>query len=194
MSAPPTWPRPMGPRALPSAENAGAGFILGVEDGVDPTPSPLLDPGVGSALRILGIPGNQTTGQQRVPVVITSLRDGSVGTTVRGVKMYNIWNSAPVEQFLASQAGNTLNLTTAGSRRRRLHLHRRPVDDRIQPDQPARWQPHRQCRHQLHEPHRDPGRRPDRPRSPGQPAAGRISAGSTRRTATGRRSISSTRR
>jgi hypothetical protein len=101
-----------GSTGVPAAENAGAGFILGVEDGVDPTPSPLLDPGVGSALRILGIPGNQTTGQQRVPVIITSLRDGSVGTTVRGVRMYNIWNSAPVEQFLAQQAGQTLNLTT----------------------------------------------------------------------------------
>jgi hypothetical protein len=101
-----------GSTGVPSAENAGAGFLLGVEDGVDPPASPLLDPGLGSAFRILGIPGNQTTGQQRVPVIITSLRDGTVGTTVRGVKMYNIWNSAPVEQFVAQQAGQTLNLTT----------------------------------------------------------------------------------
>ena len=47
--------------------------------------SPLVDPGAYSELRILGIPGNQTTGQQRVPVIITSLRDDTVGTTVRGV-------------------------------------------------------------------------------------------------------------
>jgi len=98
-----------GSTGVPSAENAGAGFILGVDDGVDPPGSPLLDPGVGSELRLLGIPGNQTTGQQRIPVIITSLRDGSVGTTVRGVKMYKIWNSAPVETVLA---GGTLNLTT----------------------------------------------------------------------------------
>ncbi len=101
-----------GSTGVPSAENAGAGFLLGVEDGVDPPGSPLLDPGVGSALRILGIPGNQTTGQQRVPVIITSLRDGSVGTTVRGVKMDDIWNSAPVEQYRANLAGKTLDLTT----------------------------------------------------------------------------------
>ncbi len=101
-----------GSTGVPSAENAGAGFLLGVEDGVDPPGSPLLDPGLGSALRILGIPGNQTTGQQRVPVIITSLRDGSVGTTVRGVQMYNIWNSAPVEEYNAQLAGETLDLTT----------------------------------------------------------------------------------
>ncbi len=52
------------------------------------TADPLIDPGVGSEIRILGIPGNQTTGQQRVPVIITSLRDDTVGTTVRGVQMY----------------------------------------------------------------------------------------------------------
>ncbi len=59
--------------------------------------SPLVDPGAYSELRILGIPGNQTTGQQRVPVIITSLRDDTVGTTVRGVVMDDIWNSAPVQ-------------------------------------------------------------------------------------------------
>jgi hypothetical protein len=101
-----------GSTGVPSAENAGAGFILGVNDAVDPPGSPLFDPGYQSAFRILGIPGNQTTGQQRVPVIVTSLRDGTVGTTVRGVRMYNIWNSAPVEQYLASLKGQTLNLTT----------------------------------------------------------------------------------
>ena len=51
-------------------------------------PSPLVDSRAPTReLRILGIPGNQTTGQQRVPVIITSLRDGTVGTTVRGVVM-----------------------------------------------------------------------------------------------------------
>ena len=59
--------------------------------------SPLVDPGAYSQIRILGIPGNQTTGQQRVPVIMTSLRDGTVGTTARGVKMYNIFNSYPTQ-------------------------------------------------------------------------------------------------
>ena len=56
---------------------------------------PLIDPGAYSEIRILGIPGNQTTGQQRVPVIITSLRDDTVGTTVRGVQMYNILEQRP---------------------------------------------------------------------------------------------------
>ena len=64
-----------------------------MDNGVDPTGDPLIDPGVDSEIRILGIPGNQTTGQQRVPVIITSLRDDTVGTTVRGVKMYDILES-----------------------------------------------------------------------------------------------------
>ena len=65
-----------------------------MDDGVDPpATSPLVDPGAYSQIRILGIPGNQTTGQQRVPVIMTSLRDDTVGTTVRGVKMFNILNS-----------------------------------------------------------------------------------------------------
>jgi hypothetical protein len=103
---------PYGSVGAEAGLQGGAGFLLGVEDAVDPPVSPLLDNGAYSALQIRGIPGNQTTGQQRVPVVITSLRDGTVGTTVRGVRMFNIWNSAPVEQFTASQAGQTLNLTT----------------------------------------------------------------------------------
>ena len=77
--------------------SGGAGFIVGVDDGVDPTASPLVDPGAYCQIRILGIPGNQTTGQQRVPVILTSLRDGTVGITVRGVKMNNIFNCWPTE-------------------------------------------------------------------------------------------------
>ena len=40
---------------------------------------PLVDRGYLSQIRILGIGGNQTTGQQRVPVIITSVRDDTVG-------------------------------------------------------------------------------------------------------------------
>jgi hypothetical protein len=81
-----------------ASENVGAGFVVGVDDGVDPPtspPDPLIDPGAGSQLRITGIAGNQSTNQARVPVIITSLRDGTVGTTVRGVVMNNIWESDP---------------------------------------------------------------------------------------------------
>src|SRR5262249_5851248 len=50
----------------------GAGFIAGVDNGVDPTTDPLVDVGANSQMRFLGIGGNETTGQQRVPVIITS--------------------------------------------------------------------------------------------------------------------------
>ena len=62
--------------------------------------------------RILGIPGNQTTGQQRVPVIITSLRDDTVGTTVRGVKMYDILENDPVYQQVVNTNTATNSLTT----------------------------------------------------------------------------------
>jgi large repetitive protein len=105
-----------GSSGIPGIENAGAGFVIGVDDGVDPPNplSPLVDPGAFSQLRILGIPGNQTTGQQRVPVIMTSLRDDTVGTTVRGVTMDAIWNSAPVQTFLAGTAGFNTHTPTAG--------------------------------------------------------------------------------
>ena len=93
-----------GSTGISAVQNAGAGFVVGVDDGVDPPASPLVDPGAYSELRILGIPGNQTTGQQRVPVIITSLRDDTVGTTVRGVVMDDIWNSAPVQAIRRGQA------------------------------------------------------------------------------------------
>ncbi len=92
--------------------NAGAGFVFGVNDGVDPPASPYIDPGAFDQIRILGIPGNQTTGQQRVPVIMTSLRDGSVGVTARGVKEYNILNSDPMWQLL--HPGQALNVPAPG--------------------------------------------------------------------------------
>ena len=45
-------------------------------------------------------------------MVLTSLRDNTVGTTVRGVVMDQIWNSAPVLQYIAANNGTTLNLNT----------------------------------------------------------------------------------
>jgi hypothetical protein len=88
-----------------ASESGGAGFIVGVDDGVDPPVSPLVDPGAYSEIRILGIPGNQTTGQQRVPVILTSLRDDSVGVTARGVQENNIFHSWPTQAFLLTPGG-----------------------------------------------------------------------------------------
>jgi len=67
--------------------NNGAGFTVGVDNGVDPPADPYIDPGFGSQVRLLGIPGNESIGQPRVPVVVTSLFDDTAGTTVRGVAM-----------------------------------------------------------------------------------------------------------
>lgn len=78
------------PSGDPQADSrGGAGFLVGIDDGSDDDPDlgNLIDPGVFSQIRILGVPGNETTGQQRVPVILTSLRDDSVGKTVRGVTM-----------------------------------------------------------------------------------------------------------
>jgi hypothetical protein len=69
---------------------AGAGFMVGVDNGVDPTADPLIDPGLRSQLRILGIGGDETTGQTRVPAYITSVFDDTVGHTVRGVKQFQV--------------------------------------------------------------------------------------------------------
>ena len=79
--------------------NAGAGFVVGVDDGIDPpstTGSPFVDPGAGSQIRILGIGANESTGQPQVPVILTSLRDTSVGVTVRGVQEFSIYNNDPL--------------------------------------------------------------------------------------------------
>ncbi len=77
-----------GGQGITSDEQGGAGFLVGVDDTVDPPADPLTDPGFFSQIRILGIGGNATTGQQRVPVIITSLHDNTVGRTVRGVDQY----------------------------------------------------------------------------------------------------------
>jgi hypothetical protein len=82
------------------ATNVGAGFVVGVDDGIPPgTGSPTIDPGVGSQIRIVGIGSNETTGQQRVPAIITSLRDASAGKTVRGVDMFDIFRNDNRNRF-----------------------------------------------------------------------------------------------
>ena len=81
--------------SIPESFRGGAGFIVGVDNGVDPTTDSLIDPGLNSQIRILGIPGNQTTGQTRVPVIITSVRDNTVGTTVNNVALYAAHPSDP---------------------------------------------------------------------------------------------------
>ena len=104
---------------------------------------PLIDPGAYSEIRILGIPGNQTTGQQRVPVILTSLRDDTVGTTVRGVQMYDILNSDPVYQPVVNTNHRHQLADDPRRGRRRIHLHRRQLDDRVRPDRSLRRQHHR---------------------------------------------------
>src|SRR5208337_26853 len=54
-----------------------------------------------------------TTGQQRVPVILTSLRDDTVGVTARGVKMYDIFNSYPVGPS-TKYKGQSLTTPAAG--------------------------------------------------------------------------------
>ncbi len=68
-----------------SAVDAGAGFIVGVDNGIDPPVAPELGSGMDSVIRFVGIAANETTGQARVPVILTSLLDNSVPLTVRGV-------------------------------------------------------------------------------------------------------------
>ncbi|HEY2157897.1 MAG TPA: Ig-like domain-containing protein, partial [Isosphaeraceae bacterium] len=80
----------------------GAGFVSGMDNGVDPTADPLVDIGVNSEMRFLGIGSNQATGQTRVPVVLTSIHDDTYGTTVRGVTM----NVAITGDTSAPQAGD----------------------------------------------------------------------------------------
>ena len=79
----------------------GAGFIVGIDDGVDGAPDlgVLVDAGLFSQIRILGIPGNETTGQPRVPVIITSLRDSSVGRVIRGERLFAATTPAYVAGF-----------------------------------------------------------------------------------------------
>ena len=88
-------------------DQQGAGFVSGMDNGVDPTADPLIDVGVYSQMRFVGIPGNESTGQQRVPVIITSVHDSTVGTTVRGVRMY----SAIDGDSTAPKAGDGGNIT-----------------------------------------------------------------------------------
>jgi hypothetical protein len=88
----------------------GAGFVIGFDNGVDPTADPLVDTGVNSSLRIVGIGANQTTGQARVPVIITSMHDQTVGTTVRGVSM----NQAIRNDSTAPSGGDGGNITFGG--------------------------------------------------------------------------------
>ena len=102
-----------GSTGVGASVRAGAGFIAGVDDGVDPDASPTVDAGAYSQIRILGIPGNQTTGQQRVPVIITSLRDGTVGTTARGVNNFNIFNNYPIGPYTA-YSGQSLSTPQPG--------------------------------------------------------------------------------
>jgi hypothetical protein len=86
-SAPTETPLANPAAAIPNSYLGGAGFIVGVDNGIDPPADQFVDNGAFAALRIVGIAANQSTGQQRVPVEITSIHDSSVGTTVNNVAM-----------------------------------------------------------------------------------------------------------
>src|SRR5262249_22296594 len=80
-----------------SDDRQGAGFVVGLDNGVEPPADSLGDEGWYSQFRILGIGGNETTGQQRIPAILTSTHDDTVGPTVRGVSMQQVMsgNSTP---------------------------------------------------------------------------------------------------
>jgi subtilisin-like proprotein convertase family protein/methionine-rich copper-binding protein CopC len=66
--------------------NVGAGFQFGMDDGIDTIncpgsqcSRPAQDWGTGSALRIIGVPANEATGEPGARVILTSFRDDSVG-------------------------------------------------------------------------------------------------------------------
>lgn len=66
--------------------NVGAGFQVGMDDGIDTincgstqcSRAPQ-DWGTGSAIRVIGIPANEATGEPGARVILTSIRDDSVG-------------------------------------------------------------------------------------------------------------------
>jgi hypothetical protein len=75
--------------------NVGAGFQVGMDDGVDNffhgpdgQSNATLDWGLGASLRLLGVPGSEATGQGRVPVILTSLTDDREGP--KGVVCANV--------------------------------------------------------------------------------------------------------
>ena len=155
-----------------AAVDGGAGFVVGVDDGVDPpstTGSPLVDPGAGSQIRILGIGADAATGQTQVPAIITSLKDNTVGVTVRGIQEFSIYNNDPLFNFnpTANAFFNPKLRACAG--RRRLHLLRRQLADQHEPGGSPRRQPDRQRRHLVHELDPDPGRRDHRHRTAASP-------------------------
>lgn len=90
------------------ASQAGAGFIVGVDDGVDPPgASELIGSGWDAQLRIIGIAANETTGQARVPVVFTSLLDSSVPRTVRGIDQSSTFVNAATSRYNSFLQGRT---------------------------------------------------------------------------------------
>ncbi len=124
--------------------SGGASFFVGVDNITDPPADTLVDAGYFSEFRILGIGANQTTGQQRVPVVITSLYDNTEGRTVRGVAQFDA--SANLTQVPQAGDGGVIDFGALSESDYNLY-------------RPPRRQPDRQRRHQVHHPHRAAGRR-----------------------------------
>ena len=102
-----------GSTGAPSDVRGGAGFIVGVDDGVDPDTAPLLGTGMDSQIRIVGIAANETTGQDRVPVIFTSLLDSSIPRTVRGVDQSQTY-PRPIPRYVPFLGNRTTPLPGDG--------------------------------------------------------------------------------
>ena len=111
-----------------SDTNAGAGFIVGVDNGTNPTTAPELGSGMDSEIRFIGIAANETTGQQRMPVILTSLLDSSVPLTVRGVD-----ESVTYPAHDSPLCAIHWRPHHSRPRRRRPDLFRRRIADVLQP-------------------------------------------------------------
>jgi hypothetical protein len=102
--------------ASQSRSNVGAGFQVGMDDGIDNffhgpdgQSNATLDWGLGASLRILGVPGSEATGQGRVPVILTSLSDDREGP--KGVVCANVLPPALIAHPCDTDANGLLPQT-----------------------------------------------------------------------------------
>ena len=119
-----------------SSDFGGAGFLsqAGITASIR-RPTPTLTQGAGSQIRFLGIGGNQTTGQPRVPVIITSYLDDTVGS------------DGPRCDHGPSRAQRHASTCRRG---RRTDPLRRQRTAELQHPRPPRRQPDRQHRHPIY--------------------------------------------
>ncbi len=165
------------PRGRPTARGEeGAGFAFGVDDGIDPPTNAVIDQGLDSQLRILGIGADPTTGQARVPVIITSFHDSSIPRTINGVDQSSVIDFPAGTTAPTPKAGDGGVIFFGGVHAAHLQRPRH-----------ARGEPDRQRRHQLHHADRARGgrqrhqrRAPRRRRQPRRPEERRPAAAGQR--------------